>query len=40
MEAVDRLLLVSNTVREARRVSTQGVCKCAPLAAEAILEAA
>jgi len=35
---VERLFLVSNTVREARGVSTQGVCKCARLAAKAILE--
>jgi len=35
---VDHLFLVSNTVREARGVSTQGVCRCARCAAEAILD--
>ncbi len=36
---VGNLYLVSNTVREARGVSTQGVGKCARLASEAILKA-
>ena len=35
--AVDNLFLVSNTVSEARGVSTQGVAKCARQAAESIL---
>jgi hypothetical protein len=35
--AADNLFLVSNTVSEARGVSTQGVVKCARLAADAIL---
>lgn len=35
--SVSNLFLVSNTVREARGVSTQGVAKCARKAAEAIL---
>jgi len=35
--AADNLFLVSNTVSEARGVSTQGVVKCARMAAEAIL---
>jgi phytoene dehydrogenase-like protein len=35
--AVSNLFLVSNTVSEARGVSTQGVAKCARLAVEAIL---
>jgi len=34
---IDNLFLVSNTVNEARGVSTQGVGKCAVLAADAIL---
>ena len=33
----DNLFIVSNTVNEARGVSTQGVAKCARQAAEAIL---
>lgn len=36
--SVNNLFLVSNTVREARGVSTQGVAKCARMAVEAILE--
>jgi hypothetical protein len=35
--AADNLFIVSNTVSEARGVSTQGVVKCARLAAKAIL---
>jgi phytoene dehydrogenase-like protein len=36
---IDNLFIVSNTVQEARGVSTQGVGKCARMAAEAILDA-
>jgi len=34
---IDNLFIVSNTVREARGVSNQGVAKCARKAGEAIL---
>lgn len=36
---IHNLFVVSNTVQEARGVSTQGVARCARLAAEAILDA-